>query len=111
SAPAAAQPSAPAAPPPPAPTARPAAPTGATVTFPEGADEVLVPMTQMRKGIATQMTRALQVPHAYVQVEVDATRLVKAREKSKRDFQAKEGTSLSYVPFVAKAVVHALKRN
>ena len=40
---------------------------------PTGADEVLLPMTQMRKGIAAQMTRALAVPHAYVQMEVDAT--------------------------------------
>ena len=28
-------------------------------------------MTQMRKGIAAQMTRALAIPHAYVQMEVD----------------------------------------
>jgi len=81
------------------------------VTFPEGADEALVPMTQMRRGIANQMTRALLVPHAYVQVEVDASRLVRLRESNKRDFQAREGTSLSFVPFVVKAVVNALKRN
>ncbi len=81
------------------------------MTFPEGADEALVPMTQMRRGIANQMTRALQVPHAYVQVEVDASRLVRLRETNKRDFQAREGTSLSFVPFVVKAVVNALKRN
>ena len=48
----------------------------ATVTFPEGAEEVLVPTSQMRKGIAAQMTRSLQAPHAYVQMEIDATRLV-----------------------------------
>ena len=97
----------------PAPGAAPSARgiAGQQVTFPDGADEVLVPMTQMRRGIAAQMTRALQVPHAYVQVEVDATRLVKLRETTKRDFQAREGTSLSYVPFVIKAVVDALKRN
>jgi 2-oxoisovalerate dehydrogenase E2 component (dihydrolipoyl transacylase) len=91
--------------------ARPAMPTGAMVTFPEGADEVLVPLTQMRKGIAAQMTRALQAPHAYVQMEVDATRLVAAREKAKKAYQAKEGISLSYVPFVVKASAEALKRN
>ena len=34
-------------------------PTPAPIAFPAGADEVLVPMTQMRKGIAAQMTRAL----------------------------------------------------
>jgi pyruvate dehydrogenase E2 component (dihydrolipoamide acetyltransferase) len=84
---------------------------GQQVTFPDGADEVLVPMTQMRKGIAAQMTRALQVPHAYVQMEVDATRLVKLRDSAKRDYQAREGISLSFVPFVVKAIVNALKRN
>ena len=94
---------------PPAPSARGIG--GQQVAFPEGADEVLVPMTQMRRGIANQMTRALQVPHAYVQMEVDATRLVKLREKVKKEFQAREGTSLSYMPFVAKAIVAALKRN
>jgi 2-oxoisovalerate dehydrogenase E2 component (dihydrolipoyl transacylase) len=90
---------------------RPAMPMGGTVDFPEGADEVLVPMTQMRKGIAAQMTRALQAPHAYVQMEVDATRLVAAREGAKKAYQAKEGISLSYVPFVVKAAAEALKRN
>ena len=97
---------APAAPRPPAP----AAPAGAPITFPEGADEVLLPMTQMRKGIAAQMTRALAVPHAYVHMEVDATNLVRARETAKRDYQAREGVSLSYVPFVIKAAVDALRR-
>ncbi len=88
-----------------------AAPAGTQVEFPAGTDEVLVPMTQMRKGIAAQMTRALQVPHAYVHVEVDATNLVRLRESLKRDYQAREGLSLSFVPFVMKAAVEALKRN
>ncbi|HVL53377.1 MAG TPA: 2-oxo acid dehydrogenase subunit E2, partial [Vitreimonas sp.] len=83
----------------------------ATIDFPDGADEVLVPMTQMRKGIAAQMTRALQAPHAYVQMEVDVTKLVAFRERAKRDYQAKEGIGLSYVPFVVKASAEALKRN
>jgi 2-oxoisovalerate dehydrogenase E2 component (dihydrolipoyl transacylase) len=94
-----------------APAPRPAAlPVGSPVTFPEGADEVLLPMTQMRKGIAAQMTRALQVPHAYVHMEVDATALVKLRETAKRDYQAREGISLSYVPFVIKAAVDGLRK-
>ena len=86
------------------------APAGPSIVFPPGADEVLVPLTQMRKGIAAQMTRALAVPHAYVQMEVDASRLVRLRESAKREFQAREGTSLSYVPFVVKACVAALLR-
>jgi 2-oxoisovalerate dehydrogenase E2 component (dihydrolipoyl transacylase) len=99
-------------------SAAPAAPAGRAVPssapsieFPDGADEVLVPLTQMRKGIAAQMTKALQAPHAYVQMEVDVTRLVAFREKAKRDYQAKEGIGLSFVPFVVKASAEALKRN
>jgi len=83
---------------------------GPAVVFPPGADEVLVPMTKMRKGIAAQMTRALQVPHAYVHVEVDVSNLVRLRESVKREYQAREGISLSYVPFVMKAVVEALRK-
>jgi 2-oxoisovalerate dehydrogenase E2 component (dihydrolipoyl transacylase) len=104
---------APTAPPAPATVSAPAAATSAApgIDFPAGADEVLVPMTQMRKGIATQMTKALQAPHAYVQMEVDVTRLVAFREKNKREYQAREGLSLSFVPFVVKASAEALKRN
>jgi len=88
----------------------PRGPVGAPIEFPEGADEVLLPMTKMRKGIAAQMTRALEVPHAYVHMEVDVTNLVRVRESAKRDYQAREGISLSYVPFVIKAAVDALRR-
>jgi 2-oxoisovalerate dehydrogenase E2 component (dihydrolipoyl transacylase) len=92
----------------PAPAAGPNA--GTPVVFPDGADEVLVPMTRMRQGIAAQMTRALAAPHAYVHMEVDASALVRAREATKREYQAREGISLSYVPFVIKAAVEALRR-
>ena len=84
---------------------------GQGIEFPAGADEVLVPMTQMRKGIAAQMTRALLVPHAYVQMEVDVSSLVRLRDRSKRDYQAREGMALSFVPFVVKASAEALKKS
>ena len=92
-------------------TPAPASAPGAPLVFPPGTDEMLVPLTQMRKGIAAQMTRALQVPHAYVHVEVDVANLVRLRESQKRDYQAREGISLSFVPFVVKAVVEAVRRN
>jgi pyruvate/2-oxoglutarate dehydrogenase complex dihydrolipoamide acyltransferase (E2) component len=84
---------------------------GQRVEFPEGADEVLVPPTQMRKGIAAQMTRALQVPHAYVAMEVDVAGLARLRDREKAAYQAREGLSLSYVPFVVKAAAECLKRH
>jgi len=96
------------------PAPRAAASTSATsgkISFPEGADEVLLPMTQMRKGIAAQMTRSLAIPHAYVHMEVDVSALVKLRDSAKREYQAANGISLSFVPFVVKAAVEALRRN
>jgi 2-oxoisovalerate dehydrogenase E2 component (dihydrolipoyl transacylase) len=97
----------------PAPSApAPSAPGGpGPITFPPGVDEVLVPMTTMRKGVAAQMTRSLQAPHAYIQMEIDATRLVQLRDRLKGAYQAKEGIGLSFVPFVVKASADALKRN
>ncbi|MBI3746725.1 MAG: 2-oxo acid dehydrogenase subunit E2 [Chloroflexi bacterium] len=88
-----------------------AASAGQGIEFPAGADEVLVPMTQMRKGIAAQMTRALLVPHAYVQMEVDVSSLVRLRDRAKKDYQAREGLPLSFVPFVVKASAEALKKS
>jgi 2-oxoisovalerate dehydrogenase E2 component (dihydrolipoyl transacylase) len=87
----------------------PAPAAGTPVVFPDGADEVLLPLTRMRQGIAAQMTRALAVPHAYVHMETDASGLVRAREQAKREYQAREGISLSYVPYVIKAAVEALR--
>ena len=107
-------PASPAAAPTPTP-ARPATPaaaaTRAGIEFPAGSDEVLVPMTKMRRGIAAQMTRALLAPHAYVQMEVDVSRLVRLRDAQKTAYQAKEGIGLSFVPFVVKASAEALRRN
>jgi len=92
-------------------SAPPATAAGQGIEFPAGADEVLVPMTQMRKGIAAQMTRALLVPHAYVQMEVDVSSLVRLRDRAKKDYQAREGLPLSFVPFVVKASAEALKKS
>ena len=82
-------------------------PSRGSVEFPDGADEVLVPMTEIRRGIAAHITRALAVPHAYVHMEIDATALVRAPESTERELRAREGTLSSYVPFVIKAVVDA----
>jgi len=101
---------APVAGPPATPAAAPpaAAPQAAPAT--PGQDQ-LVPMTQMRKAIAAQMTRALAAPHAYLTLEVDMSGVVALRESSKTAYQAREGIGLSYVPFVTKAAVEGLRRH
>jgi 2-oxoisovalerate dehydrogenase E2 component (dihydrolipoyl transacylase) len=65
----------------------------------------------MRKAIAEHMTRSTQTaPHAWTIVEVDMTRLVKHRGQIKETFKQREAIDLSYLPFVIKAVVEALKQ-
>ena len=65
----------------------------------------------MRKAIAAQMTKALQVPVAYTTIEVDMSGVVALRNANKGSYQAQEGISLTFDAFVAKATVDALKRH
>jgi 2-oxoisovalerate dehydrogenase E2 component (dihydrolipoyl transacylase) len=76
-----------------------------------GEDE-LVASTPMRRAIAAQMVRSKSsAPHAYTTVEVDMSGLVGLRDSIKADYQAREGIGLSFVPFVVKAVVEALRKH
>jgi 2-oxoisovalerate dehydrogenase E2 component (dihydrolipoyl transacylase) len=66
----------------------------------------------MRRAIAAHMVKAKQTaPHAYTTVEVDMTSAVALREQLRAQYQARAGTSLSYVALVAKAVTEALRRH
>ena len=114
----AAGPIAPAPAPPPATT--PAAPAPGTVPEPQvapapaaarGGEEV-VPMTVIRKAIAEHMTRSLQVSaRAWNMVEVDMEKIARIRSAAKEAFTAREGFNLTYMPFLARAVVDALLAN
>jgi 2-oxoisovalerate dehydrogenase E2 component (dihydrolipoyl transacylase) len=73
-----------------------------------GQDEILIPLNQMRRGIANQMTRAAAVPVAYSTFEVDMTGVASLRKSLGDAYKAREGMGLSYLPFVIKAVVEAL---
>jgi 2-oxoisovalerate dehydrogenase E2 component (dihydrolipoyl transacylase) len=44
-------------------------------------------------------------------VQVDATNLVRRRRSLRAEYQAREGIALSYVPFVVRAAVEALRRH
>ena len=67
-------------------------------------------MTRLRKVIAARMVESLQVSAQLTSVlEVDVTRIARLRDRAKRDFEAREGTKLSFLPFFALAAVEALK--
>jgi 2-oxoisovalerate dehydrogenase E2 component (dihydrolipoyl transacylase) len=77
-----------------------------------GPDEELEPLTATRRAIAAHMLRSVQTsPHAWMMVEVDVTRLVEHRSRIKDEFKRREGVDLSYLPFMIKATVAALKQH
>lgn len=91
-----------------APTASASTPTPTPTV---AAGDVTVPVTPIRKAIAKHMVQSsLEIPHAWVMVEVDATELVNYRNSIKDEFKAKEGFSISYFAFFVKAVAQALKK-
>ncbi|MDA0265218.1 MAG: dihydrolipoamide acetyltransferase family protein [Chloroflexi bacterium] len=72
--------------------------------------ETHVPVTPVRRMIAEAMMRSVSsIPHAWSSVEVDVTGLVALRASLRAEFERKEGVALTYLPFVIKAVVEALK--
>jgi pyruvate dehydrogenase E2 component (dihydrolipoyllysine-residue acetyltransferase) len=69
-------------------------------------------MSRMRSVIAKRMVESLQVSAQLTTVvEVDITRLARLRDRAKRDFEAREGVKLSFLPFFAQAAVEALKQH
>jgi 2-oxoglutarate dehydrogenase E2 component (dihydrolipoamide succinyltransferase) len=85
--------------------ATPAAPPAATSSM-RGTTQ---PLTRLRKVIAERMVESLQVSAQLTTVvEVDVTRIAQLRDRAKRDFEAREGVKLTFLPFFAKAAVEAL---
>ncbi len=90
----------------PAPAAAPATPT---LTEPSDEDE-LIPFRGMRRRIAEGLVNSYSTAVHYTYVEqIDVTKLVATRKEAKA-VAAEEGVQLSYLPFIVKAVIAALKK-
>jgi len=88
----------------------PSAPAAAPVQRSEG-DEV-VQLTRIRRLIAENMTRSKQtIPHAWQTQEADMSGVVANRNANKAGFQKSEGFSLTYLPYVMAAAIHALREH
>src|SRR5713101_2168917 len=88
------------APAPPAPAHAPAEPAGA----PAGAGDEVVPFDNIRRRTADHMVRSKATSaHVYTSVEVDFEKVERARAAHKDEWKAREGFSLTYLPFVARA--------
>ncbi|HEY9304378.1 MAG TPA: 2-oxoglutarate dehydrogenase, E2 component, dihydrolipoamide succinyltransferase, partial [Mycobacterium sp.] len=66
--------------------------------------------SRIRQITATKTRESLQATAQLTQIhEVDMTRIVALREKAKRAFAEREGVNLTFLPFIARAVIDALK--
>jgi pyruvate dehydrogenase E2 component (dihydrolipoamide acetyltransferase) len=101
SAPASAMPSAPTAAP-----SRPAAPP-----VPAAIPGDLVPMTQMRKIIMQRMVESRRTSaHVHSMFEVDLSRIVQLRNKTKAAFEQRHGARLTFMPFFVRSAIIALQQ-
>lgn len=101
----------PAAMPVPQPVAPPAAPSAAPMPRAEAARTRVEPMGTMRQKIAEHMVFSKHTSaHVTTVHKVDMTKVARVRERNKAEFQARHGFSLTYLPFVTRASVEALRQ-
>ena len=94
----------------PAPAA--AAPAPAKPAAPQPQPGELVPMTKMRAIIAKRMVESKATSaHVHTVFKVDMTRIVKLREKEKNKYEQRNGVKLTYMPFITRAAVQALRKH
>jgi pyruvate dehydrogenase E2 component (dihydrolipoamide acetyltransferase) len=70
----------------------------------------IVPFSNVRRRTAEHMVRSKSTsPHAFIASEVDFENVERVRKAEGARFRAEEGFSLTYLPFVARASVEALR--
>jgi 2-oxoglutarate dehydrogenase E2 component (dihydrolipoamide succinyltransferase) len=70
----------------------------------------VVPLNNIRRRTAEHMVMSKQTsPHVLTAIEVDYEGVEKVRRAAKQAWKAEEGFSLTYLPFIARAVIDALR--
>ena len=99
----------------PAPSPAPATPVGAAApaalpAIAVGQRDQVVPLNNIRKRTAEHMVMSKHTsPHVLTAMEIDYERVEQIRKSIKAGWKADEGFSLTYLPFIARAVVDALR--
>jgi 2-oxoglutarate dehydrogenase E2 component (dihydrolipoamide succinyltransferase) len=76
------------------------------------AGDTVEPMSKMRRATAEHMTLARRsAAHVTSFFEVDLTRIARIRAAMRARFEQETGQKLTYLPFVAQAIVAQLKRH
>ena len=89
------------------------APAPAPVSRPlvvSGEREQVIALTKIRKLTGSHMIMSKSTsPHAFSVVEVDYANVDRTRTAIKESWKASEGFSLTYLPFISRAIVDALR--
>ena len=92
-----------------APPSAPPAVEAAPAPVGRGEGDEIVPMSNIRKRTAEHMVRSKATsPHVMMSVEVDFEAVERVRSAHKDRWRADEGFSLTYLPFIARAVCDAI---
>ena len=76
---------------------------------PRAGEDQVIPFSNIRKRTAEHMVRSQATSaHVLIAIEVDYDGVDRVRLTEKDAFKAEEGFSLTYLPFVARAVIDAL---
>jgi len=71
--------------------------------------EQVVPLSKIRRLTGAHMVMSLETsPHSFTVVEVDYANVDKTRNSIKESWKTSEGFSLTYLPFISRAVIDAL---
>jgi 2-oxoglutarate dehydrogenase E2 component (dihydrolipoamide succinyltransferase) len=91
-------------------TAAPAEPAVARVAIPNTERDEVVPMTKIRKITAENMILSKRTSaHVTTVFHVDYSAISRLREQHKDEFLKKNGVKLTYLPFIFRASIQALK--
>ena len=95
---------------PPAAVAEPEPSPVAAPTMAVGSGSETVELDRLRVRIAENNVRAkATAAHVWTSVEVDFERVERVRQEHKAEFKDAEGFSLTYLPFISRATIDALK--
>jgi pyruvate dehydrogenase E2 component (dihydrolipoyllysine-residue acetyltransferase) len=95
--------------PPPAAAAQPA-PAPPRPSFPAGPRVEIVPMSPIRRKTAEHMLQSKRTSaHVTTVFEIDMSRIDALRQKYRQAYEERSGVKLTYMPFIVKATVDALK--
>ncbi len=91
-----------------APASRPR-PAPEPLTRTPGERDTVIPHSNIRKRSAEHLRRSLDTSaHVYASIEVDYEAVERVRRTQRETWKAEEGFSLTYLPFIARAVIDAI---